>query len=236
MTAIFSSLRRCLQHCKSVVYDLVAVRMTTVWYREVLVRLPMGTTLLDVGIGTASSLLANRDVVLSKGMKVVGVDYEKDYVDFAREAVRKSTLNSSVSLVHADIHKYNTEYTQTFNAVYFSGSFMIIPRKVEALKHVVRMLKPQKSHDDTVAVSEPLLYFTQTFEKNNWYGRRVVPFVKWLLKCITTVDFGEVTFESDFRKVLREAAVDILEVVPIKKKRNRVFVLVIAKPMTPKCE
>ena len=41
------------------IYDIVIVKMTALWYRSVLDRLPRGARVLDVGIGTGSALAAN---------------------------------------------------------------------------------------------------------------------------------------------------------------------------------
>eukprot|EP00796_Vickermania_ingenoplastis_P004703 gene4703-3396_t len=219
-------------HLRSWVYDTCVVRMTTEWYREVLLRLPLGIRLLDVGIGTGLSLIHNRDIVLSKQLQVVGVDCDQDYVDHARNSLTHyPALDACVDVVYASIHDYNKDYKEVFDAAYFSGSFMLMPNKVAALQHVVRMLRePPERKTRDLHTREGQIFFTQTFERSNWIGRHWTPVLKKVLKMITTIDFGEVTYEADFRAVLEEASVDILEVSTIQSCRNSRFVVVVATP------
>ena len=66
------------------IYDVAIIKMTRVWYREVLKRLPDNARVLDVGIGTGTALICNKDLIKQKNITVVGIDYDKDYVDKCR--------------------------------------------------------------------------------------------------------------------------------------------------------
>jgi ubiquinone/menaquinone biosynthesis C-methylase UbiE len=66
------------------IYDAAIIKMTKVWYREVLKRLPNNVRVLDVGIGTGTALLCNKDILQSKKITVVGIDYDADYVEKCR--------------------------------------------------------------------------------------------------------------------------------------------------------
>jgi 2-polyprenyl-3-methyl-5-hydroxy-6-metoxy-1,4-benzoquinol methylase len=77
---------------RSFIYDTLILRLTSRWYAEVLRRVPQGATLLDVGIGTAGALLANEDLVKRKGLRVVGIDIDADYIARARQRLRDSSL------------------------------------------------------------------------------------------------------------------------------------------------
>lgn len=224
--SVVSSPSTLLQSIRSWVYDSLIVGMTKTWYREVLTRLPMDAMVLDVGIGTATSLIENRDLIHSKRLKVIGVDYDQHYVLSAAEGVKKHCLDSSVEIVHASIHDY-TSNGRLFDAIYFSGSFMIIPDQALALRHCVSMLKPSATQR-----AEGCIYFTQTFERDWWVGRHVTPWVKFALKKLLTIDFGEVTFEQDFLKVLRDADVAVVKMVVMHATLMRSQVLVIAQPKT----
>lgn len=70
-----------------------------------------------------------------------------------------------------------------FDAIYFSGSLMILPNPVDALNHVKQMLK-----------NSGKIYVTQTIETNRSQFLRLV---KPLLKYVLTIDFGNVTYEDD---------------------------------------
>ena len=46
------------------------------WYQAVFQRLQRGDRILDVGIGTASALVKNKEEILERRLSVVGIDYE----------------------------------------------------------------------------------------------------------------------------------------------------------------
>ncbi|KPA85209.1 hypothetical protein ABB37_01570 [Leptomonas pyrrhocoris] len=219
------------EHAKSLrawVYDLCIVPMTSRWYREVLLECPVNTSMLDVGVGTATSLIANRDIIVSKQMTVTGVDYDAAYVRSAQANVAAcgGSLQDVIKTEQADIHEYNKSHKVKFDIIYFSGSFMIIPRQAEALRHCVQMLRsPVPKVPDGCNI-----FFTQTFEKRTFIGLYVTPFVKRFLKAVTTIDFGEVTYEDDFRAALEEADVDIVRVRAISSSYFRTQTVVMARP------
>ncbi|KAG5500547.1 hypothetical protein JKF63_03641 [Porcisia hertigi] len=213
---------------RSQVYDMCIGPMTSRWYREVLLECPMNSLMLDIGIGTATSLIANRDIVVSKQMMVTGVDYDLAYVQSAQANVAAcgGRLRDVVTIEQADIHDYNKSHKEKFDIIYFSGSFMILPSKVSALQHCVQMLRSPVSR----VPGGCNIFFTQTFEKRTMISQYVTPLVKRLLRAITTIDFGEVTYEDEFRAVLEKADVEIVRVKPIKDSLYRTQVVVMARP------
>ena len=56
------------------IYDQALLRLTRRYYQAVLGRLPDGTSLLDIGIGTGGALVANSELVKAKDLRVIGVD------------------------------------------------------------------------------------------------------------------------------------------------------------------
>jgi ubiquinone/menaquinone biosynthesis C-methylase UbiE len=69
----------------SFVYDFLFVGLTQRLYEEVLERCPKDAKVLDIGIGTATSLVRNAKLVKAKNLKFVGVDYDKTYCKRAVE-------------------------------------------------------------------------------------------------------------------------------------------------------
>jgi ubiquinone/menaquinone biosynthesis C-methylase UbiE len=232
------SRRYSIPSLRSWVYDTVIVNMTKRWYREVLTKLPIKACILDVGIGTGTSLLENRDLIVSKQLHVTGVDYDEHYVITAIENVKRFGLERQVEVVHASIHDYfpavpaasssssSDEDERPFDAIYFSGSFMIIPDKAKALQRCIRMLKPTTAGSPK---GSGRVYFTQTFEHEGVVGRYVTPWVKAGLKALLTIDFGSVTFEKDFLAVLEAANVEVEQRVSLGKTMFREQVLIVAK-------
>jgi len=194
-------------------YDAVIVGMTTGWYRAVLARLPRGCRLLDVGIGTGAALIANADLLRERDIRVVGVDVDAAYVERCRRAVAEAGLAEriEVRLEGVEAHRGGP-----YDAVYFSASFMLLPAPAAALRQVRTLL---------TAAAE--VYFTQTFEHRR---SRAVELLKPLLRPLTGIDFGRVTYEPEFRATIAEAGFRLVELETLDPGRRRAGVLAVARP------
>ncbi|ETV87532.1 hypothetical protein H257_01073 [Aphanomyces astaci] len=175
-------------------YDFVFVGLSTGWYREVLDLLAPKSRMLDVGIGTGMALLHNKALVESKNLVVDGVDYDKDYIVDCKNNVIAHGLADSIHVHHASIYDYTSP--TPYDAVYFSASLMIMPDPVEALRHTASLLTPTGR-----------VYVTQTIQtQKSW----LMEVGKPLLKFLTTVDFGNVTYEDDFERTAAAAGLRIV--------------------------
>jgi len=203
---------RLVDRVRSAVYDAAIVGMTADWYRAVLERLPNGCRLLDVGIGTGAALIANADLLAEKDVHVTGVDVDAAYLERCRQTIVEKHLQNrlSVRLESIDAHTGGP-----YDAVYFSGSFMLLPAPVGTLRRI-----------RTVTTAAALLYFTQTFEHRR---SRVVELTKPLLRRVTTIDFGRVTYEADFRETLATARYELVGTETLHAGPRRSAVLAIAR-------
>jgi len=198
---------------RSFIYDSLLPRLTSRWYREVLERVPEGASVLDVGMGTASALLANADRVEQKGLRVTGIDIDADYIDRARKQLAKSSVSERVE---ARLESVYDHQGGPYEAVYFSASFMLLPDPVGALRHCTAILAPGGR-----------LYFTQTIHQ------RRVRWLEWLkpmLKHLTSADFGRVTYEDSFRSELARGGLDVVEFTTLASHGNQTYCLAVAKP------
>ncbi|KAL0477900.1 cobalt-precorrin-6B C(15)-methyltransferase [Acrasis kona] len=175
------------------IYDVMIVDMTRVWYQTVINLLDRNVHLLDVGIGTGTALLLNKSVLKAKNIKVTGIDYDKDYVELCDKNIKKESMSKNVGVSLMSVYDYNPDHK--FDAAYFSGSLMIMPDPVGALKQVKKMLK-----------DNGLIYITQTIETNK---SPMLELTKPLLKFITTIDFGNVTYQNDFESSIQQAGLKI---------------------------
>lgn len=198
---------------RALIYDLAITHLTAGWYRTVLDHLPQGCRLLDVGIGTASALLANASVITSKDLRVTGIDIDADYVERARQGVERRGLEDRVEVRLESIYDHRGG---PYDAAYFSASFMLLPDPPAALRVVTSQLAPGGR-----------IYFTQTFERHR---SSLVEKVKPMLKRVTTIDFGQVTYEDDFRRALADGGLEIEELTALDKGRRRYSVLAVARP------
>lgn len=103
---------------------------------------------------------------------------------------------------------------------------MILPQPEKALLHCKSMLRsPTPKLPDSGNI-----FFSQTFEKRTLIGNYVTPIVKYFLHLFTTIDFGKVTYEDDFKKVLAMVDVDIVRKLVIHESIFRSQVVIIARP------
>lgn len=186
------------------VYDIVFVHMTNRWYRCVLEKLPSRTRLLDVGVGTATALINNRDLLVD--MRVVGIDYDEPYIVKGKASVNKAMLDSVVDLhcmsVYDGLESIQID-NEPFDAAYFSGSLMIMPDPTGTLRAIQRVIK-----------KGGLVYVTQTFQKPHPLNP-VIAKVKPVMKYVTTIDFGQMTSVEDFLATAEAAGMRVVEDRPI---------------------
>lgn len=198
---------------RALIYDTLIVRLTAGWYRAVLERLPQGCRLLDVGIGTGSALIANAAQLVRKQMHVTGIDIDADYVERCRRAVAQQRLTDHIEARLESVYDHRGG---PYGAVYFSASFMLLPDPPAALRHVTTLLAP-----------EGRIYFTQTFELKRSPGMEVL---KPLLRRFTTIDFGRVNYEADFRQALADGGLEVQELTTLSRSGPRAAILAVATP------
>lgn len=123
-------------------------------------------------------------------MKIIGVDYNKFYVQAAEKAIADQNMSEYITVHTLDI--YDEEALQVimanhsidkFNNVYFSGSFSLMHDPKEALVKVAKVLETKGK-----------IYITQTYQKKT---PPLMTYLKPMIKYVTTIDFGQlVTVEQ----------------------------------------
>ncbi len=198
------------------IYDKAIGPLTGKWYRSVLDHVPDGAHLLDVGIGTGGALVDNADTVRSKDLRITGVDIDRDYVKRAQSAVYKHKLVEHVDVMLESVYDHQGG---PYDVVYFSASFMLMPDPGKALRHVSTLLNDGGR-----------IFFTQTFQdKRSVFVERAKP----LLKKLTTIEFGTVTYEKDFLALLEACDMEVLELSTMGRQGSRSFRLAITEPRKP---
>lgn len=198
---------------RSFIYDTLILKLTSRWYAEVLKRLPEGASVLDVGMGTAGALLANAELVTQKRLRVTGIDIDADYLERARHRLAGSALAECVEVRHESIHDHREG---PYDAIYFSASFMLLPEPDQALRHCCELLSPRGR-----------LFFTQTIQTR---PSRWMEILKPALKRLTSIDFGRVTYEEDFKTQLRAAGLTLETFTYLTHHGNRASCLAVARP------
>nr|MBS0021882.1 class I SAM-dependent methyltransferase [Gammaproteobacteria bacterium] len=176
------------------IYDLALMGLTPRWYREVLARLPVGAHILDVGIGTGGAIARNVDLIRAKDLHILGLDVDADYLKQCNKAIYNAGLAERVVTRLESIYEHQGG---PYDAVYFSASFPLLPDPVRALQHASTLMVPGNP-----------IFFTQTFHHKK---SKLLEKLKPMLHRFTTMHFGRVTYEEDFRRVLDEAGLELDE-------------------------
>lgn len=200
---------------RGLIYDATILPLTSKWYAAVLGRLAPGSRLLDVGIGTGSALLSNAPLLRERDLTVVGVDIDADYIQRATGRIATAGVGDRVTVRLESVYDHQDG---PYDAVYFSASFMLMPDPPAALEHVCGLLSPGGR-----------VFFTQTFQERR---SRVLEKAKPLLGKLTTIEFGRVTYEGDFRDTVAAGGVDLLELTTMSRRGTRTFRLAIGAPKT----
>ena len=156
---------------------------------------------LDVGIGTATALITQKGYLDKLKVEVVGVDYDATYVKAAQKSVETAKISDKVQIHCCSIYSATPvdeivgKYGK-FDAGYFSGSFSLMPDPLEALLVLAKYVK-----------SGGRIFITQTFQRRGLPGAGIV---KPLLKYVTTIDFGQLFFESQLEQVLKQSGMRVI--------------------------
>ena len=179
------------------IYNYVILKMTSKWYRTVLEDISEDSKVLDIGIGPGSALVANSTILKDKNISVIGVDYDEVYVNYAKSLINKENLQNRIKVKCASVYDVEALKLGQFEAVYFSGSFSLLPDPIKALETVNNLL-----------VKNGIIYITQTYQKKSVFGMK---FLKPLLRYITTIDFGQLVYEYELENLLKNSNFKVLE-------------------------
>ena len=119
---------------------------------------------------------------------MVGIDINDTYLNACRDKIRQQQAGDFIQVRSQSV--YDLKEDELLDAIYFSASFMLLPDQKKALMTVMESLK-----------SGGVVCFTQTFETKS---APIMEKVKPLLRRLTTVDFGVVTYEEPFLSLLAE--------------------------------
>ena len=195
---------------RALIYDAALLPLTSQWYRAVLERLPVGARLLDIGVGTAGALCRNADLVRDRELSVLGIDIDADYVKRAQKQVADAGLQDHVKVRLQDVYECRDG---PFEGAYFSASYMLLPEPSAALRQILTQL-----------TDDGRVYFTQTFQESR---SPLLERAKPLLKKLTTIDFGTVTYEEDFRASIAAGGLELDEMIELGRSGKRSYRLAI---------
>lgn len=198
------------------IYDRLFKNLSSNWYKQVIEYLPDNSRVLDVGVGTGSSLLSQLDLLKKKGLNWTGIDINPPYLQSCQEKINQLDAHNFVKVREQSI--YDLKEDDLLDAIYFSASFMLLPDQKQALLTSLGSLK-----------AEGVICFTQTFETK---PAPLMEKIKPLLRKFTTVDFGVVTYEAPFIDLLSECGLHVIHNQLMSKQGPREMRIIIAKRAT----
>jgi alpha-N-acetylglucosaminidase len=233
----------------SSIYDVVIFKMTSLWYSCVLDRIS-NACILDIGVGNATSLLANTDSLKEKSITVKvrsvphpplpsfshpfippntppkGVDFTQHYVDAAQKNIASKDAASNVSVVYGSVYDLPLLKSLAPKGPNSKFDAVYFSGSISLLPDPLDALRTVAK----VLKKGGFIYVTQTYQHRNIPGLATF---KRNMKFFTTIDFGELTFEKDIMEIYKSSGYEIVEPKPIEGSVDNAFqtaYLTILKP------
>ena len=167
-------------------------------------------------------------------------DIDDAYVQAGKYAINEAGLSDRISIDNVNIYdgkerilelattsKFDATVNsngQFLDAVYFSGSFSLLPDPVKALQLVSTFVKKKEEGGGTNDTNEKKkgggIYITQTYQRRTPF---FMPYVKPILKYITTIDFGQLVSEEDIMQTFKESGLKVVKHEVIEGSIDNVF-------------
>jgi len=186
------------------IYDATITRPLTKYtymhlYEKIHPNIHKIKSILDVGTGTGvalSSIINN----IPRETQITGIDIDKHYVQAAQ---KKFKDRSNVEIREQNF--YELEHSnEKYDLIIFSSSFMLMPFREKALQ-IAKTLMNENGK---------IVFLMTLYEKKDKF--KVIEKVKPYIKYYTTIDFGTITYETDFLQLLGECGLAV-------KKQERIY-------------
>jgi ubiquinone/menaquinone biosynthesis C-methylase UbiE len=184
-------------------YNLIINEVTDLCYENCLEYFPPNSRILDVGIGNGNMILRCHNLIKSKGLKITGIDINSSYLKHCSNMISQWQLDDYIEIIHQPVELFSPRENQYYDFILFSMSFMLFKDQGLVLDRIRPWLKP----------SGKILFFQTMFRNKSV----LIDFIKPRLKYLTTIDFGKVTYNSDFTNLLKEKHMLITQDRLIKK-------------------
>ena len=122
------------------IYNKLMVPLSTHLYAHYLDTLPPNTSIIDVGMGNAISLINNKETVRRKNIHIMGCDVVQPTVLIGEENIKRAKLDDLVSIKLQDMFELETD--EKFDSIVYTCSWPLIEKPREMVIHSQRYLKP----------------------------------------------------------------------------------------------
>ena len=175
---------------RNLLYKWVIGDATNCCYSSCMDYFSENALILDVGIGNGVMVRDHHQAIKDKQLRIVGLDIDSTYLKHCRELVNNYDLSDQIKLVEQPVEDFLPYNNGPFDYILFSMSFMLLEDQENVLRRVSKWLKPEGE-----------VVFFQTMFKNR---NRFIESIKPHLKHLTTIEFGEVTYDDDFYGLLEK--------------------------------
>ena len=77
------------QYSQNTLYNYLIGSYTKILYQKFFESIPDNSVILDVGVGNGNSLIQNKDLIIQKNLKIIGIDINDYSINVAKESVIK---------------------------------------------------------------------------------------------------------------------------------------------------
>jgi ubiquinone/menaquinone biosynthesis C-methylase UbiE len=156
------------------------------------------TSMLDIGVGTGYAL--NSIAASMPKVNIVGIDIDKNYILKAQQTFQANPMIEIREQNFYDLETSNEKY----DFIVFSSSFMLMPDRERALATAKKLLNKNGS----------VIFLMTLYESKARF--KILEKIKPLLKYYTTVDFGQLVYETQFMDIMKNNGLKVT-------KKQRVF-------------
>ena len=99
-------------------------------YTIVLNQVPVGSKILEVGIGNGTCVDKNADLIKKKKLHIDGIDIDKEYLEVCNIKITQNDLHDQVTAKYQDLLALDADVYGKFDYVFFMESFPVIPHSI----------------------------------------------------------------------------------------------------------
>ncbi len=170
-------------------YQWIIGDATDCCYRSCLDYFSENALILDVGIGNGVMVKDYHKEIKRKHLRIIGLDIDSTYLRHCRELLDDYDLSGQIKVFQQPVENFRPHKNGSFDFILFSMSFMLLENQESVLRRVSKWLRPEGE----------VVFFQTMFKSRN----RFIEEIKPRLKHLTTIEFGEVTYEDDFYALLK---------------------------------
>lgn len=176
-------------------YNTLIKKTTIAGYRGFFEEVLPNTSVLDIGVGNGLMFHSFHEFIREHQVRIHGIDLNKQYLKQSQKLIKHYKLQDLVKVEQMNF--LEASFQETFDDIFFSMSFPLIPDQGKALENALKWLRPNGK-----------IAFFQTLQME---PSKTMEFIKPKLKFISTIDFGKVTYEDSFKALLEEKGLQIIK-------------------------